>query len=100
MFACLQAAFRDLDDKSGIDEAGLRFSGFDGNTAGKQLGYVRYNQEVKGYHWSFVDEMDDLNSHCPMLDGYRSMLREWKRSDDRNELTKEDIRRITQARRE
>lgn len=98
MFSCLHAAYRDIDDKSGIDDAALRFSGFDGNAESKQLAYLRYTCEVKGYRRSFIDALDDLNSHWPMLEEYRNMLREWNRSDDPSDLTREDIRRIMEAR--
>jgi len=39
----------------------------------------------------------DFNSHFPMLDRYRAMLAEWKRSADPARLMSDDIVRITSA---
>jgi uncharacterized protein YfbU (UPF0304 family) len=36
----------------------------------------------------------DLNSHMPTLDRYRVMLRRWKASKNRYDLTRDDVLRI------
>ena len=42
-----------------------------------------------------VKPKHDLNSHVPMLEAYRRMLRMWMTCSDRHNLSKEDVIRIT-----
>ena len=37
---------------------------------------------------------DDYNTHCPVPAEYREMLKEWKASRDKFNLTAEDVKRI------
>jgi uncharacterized protein YfbU (UPF0304 family) len=95
MFRCLKYAYDELRDKSGIDEVWVNFGGFDGNRETKQLGYARFLLEDEE---NFPNLGRDVrNSHMPILDIYRQMLAEWKRSSNKCNLTKGDIIRITSA---
>ncbi len=99
MFRVLtQAADRhDISDED-VKRA-ITFEGFDGNEEPRQYGYAQYFVVRKGRFEEFnpAGEHGDLNSHMPRLDKYRSMLAEWKQSQDRSRLTEEDVRRIANA---
>lgn len=95
MFNVLRILYSRLEDKSGIDEYKVKFSGFDGNQEVKQLSYARYLKK----DGRFTDlENIDSNSHFPVLAIYRRMVTEWNRSDNKYELSKDDIIHITNAR--
>ncbi len=95
MFDALRICYARLEDNSGIDEYQVRFLGFDGNHEAKQLLYARYLKK----DGRFADlENIDSNSHLRVLPIYRRMLAEWNRSDNKYELSKDDIMRITNAR--
>jgi uncharacterized protein YfbU (UPF0304 family) len=99
MFRMIKRAYDALDDKSGIEEWATRFDGFDGNDEPKQMAYARYYCSLDGGKFAELDRGDDFNSHSPTLDAYRRMLGEWQNSEDRYHLTKDDLVRITSARR-
>lgn len=96
MFEALRLAYSKMDDKSGLEEFNIKFAGFDGNNETKQLIYTAYLQKND----KFVDlsGLDGLNSHAPVLAGYRRMLSEWQQSDNPYSLRKEDVLRIASAR--
>jgi uncharacterized protein len=96
MFSEIKTDFTSLTDKSGIDEWATKFIGFDGNDETKQMGYVRYIVE-QGNRFETLDRGDNFNSHAPMLEPYRRMLREWNSSTNKMHLTKVDLIRITSA---
>jgi uncharacterized protein YfbU (UPF0304 family) len=87
-------AIRRVEDKSGIDEWRTKFGGFDGNNEAAQMGFARYFCE-NGHRFAELDKGDNFNSHCPTLQRYRPMLREWKSSKDKYNLTRNDLVRIT-----
>jgi len=91
MFTAIKDTYNRLQDTSGINDLWIKFIGFDGNNEGKFLGYTHFLVEVQGK----FPEIDHINSHAPMLPGYRQMLAEWKQSKDRQNLTKDDLIRIT-----
>lgn len=96
MFSALKSGFEQLSDKSVIEEPKIRFLGFDGNNEVKQWAYAKY---LRGDgRFTNLDLGDNYNSHFPMLAGYRRMLNVWKRSDNRFNLSKEEIVNITNAR--
>jgi uncharacterized protein YfbU (UPF0304 family) len=94
LHSTLKRCYGALADKSGIDEDRLTFSGFDGNNEGKQMAYARYYCNLDGGRFDDLYVVD-LNSHFPTMQRYRPMVAEWKESDNKYELTKEDIVRIT-----
>lgn len=95
MFDALKISYAGLQDNSEIEEYQVKFLGFDGNNEAKQLLYARYLKKDD----RFADlENVDSNSHLPVIPMYRRMLGEWNRSDNKYELSKDDIVRITNAR--
>ena len=95
MFSSLENSFANLSDKSEINEYHIRFAGFDGNNEVKQLSYATYLKK----DGRFADLKNvDSNSHAPLLSVYRRMLVEWYRSDNKYNLSKEDVIRIASAR--
>jgi len=98
MFSALKRAYEALDDKSGIEEWTVKFSGFDGNNETKQMAYARCFCSLDGGRFTELDRGDDFNSHSPVLDAYRRMLIEWRNSEDRYHLSEDDLVRITSAR--
>jgi uncharacterized protein YfbU (UPF0304 family) len=99
MHQTLKRAYDKLEEKSGIEDHRVRFAGFDGNDAveGTMMAYARWYCNSHGGRFKDLDRGDDFNSHALMLDSYRSMLKEWEKSADKNRLTKDDIIRITSA---
>lgn len=82
-------------DQTGIDKHWTTFPGFDGNTESKQLGYVRhFCHDPKTFeHFSRAGNFD---SHFNGgLELFRRMLKEWVKSVNKRDLTKEDLVRIT-----
>lgn len=98
MFSTLNRAYEALDDKSGIEEWTVKFSGFDGNNETKQLAYGRFFCSSDGGRFQDLDRPKDFNSHSPVLAGYRRMLGEWRRSADKYHLDRDDVIRISSAR--
>jgi uncharacterized protein YfbU (UPF0304 family) len=98
MFGAIKTAYDALEDKSEIEEWTARFDGFDGNNETKQMAYARYFCSLDGGRFTELDRGDDFNSHTPVLDAYRRMLIEWRNSEDRYHLSKDDLVRITSAR--
>jgi uncharacterized protein YfbU (UPF0304 family) len=92
MFRMLETAYARLDDKSGIDQGKLKFSGFDGNNESTHLGYADFLINTQG-RWQ-ESQAKDLNSHLPKLESYRRMLQRWESSVDQYNLGKDDILRI------
>jgi uncharacterized protein YfbU (UPF0304 family) len=95
MHRALERAYDALEDKAGIEEYGVRFSGFDGNNETDQFGYLRHLRETG--RWTEFKLRDDGNSHMPTLGRYRAMLAVWRTTRDKHELTKDDVSRISNA---
>lgn len=93
MFDALGYAYRELQDKSGIEERDIEFSGFDGNNEGKQLRYWRYLYMDD----RFRDLGEPRNSHMPTLARYRRMLDAYERGNKGIRLTRADIQRVIEA---
>jgi hypothetical protein len=75
----------------------LRFAGFDGNDESRHYSYATFLLEDRGLWRESRREDEDYNTHFPILDDYREMLREWKASADRMNLTRGDFERIQAA---
>lgn len=98
MFSNLKYSYEKLQDKSGIDEYRISFSGFDGNNEGAYLDYAdHYCNREDDIRYPELGFPKDLNSHAPLLGGYRRMLEEWRTSKDKLHLSKTEIIRITEA---
>lgn len=96
MFRSLKRSHEDLEGKSGIEKANIKFRGFDGNNETKQMAYTRFLVKREG-KFTMLEQGDNFNSHIPMLSHYRKMLTEWKASNEKYNLTKKDITRIIKA---
>lgn len=99
MYSQLTYSYNRLDDKSGIDTLFLKFRGFDGNNESKYMSYTQYfiNDLDRFPELKYEQKRPDFNSHMPTLHKYRPMLNEWNKTDDKFNLSKEDINRILQA---
>jgi uncharacterized protein len=103
MYTTLQQSYEALEDKAGLEPSDVVFRGFDGNNEGEYLGYARFlmEQEDKYGHLKLVGK--SLNSHAPVLPGYRRMVAVWEPMQKAlkvdGELTAEQIRTILDARR-
>ena len=98
MFSAIKRSYDLMEDKSGIEAWTTSFSGFDGISETNQMTYARYFCGRNGGIFSELDKGDDFNSHAPTLDSYRRMLSEWANSDNKPQLSKEELIRITNAR--
>ncbi len=98
MFKLLRRAYDDLQEKPDIEELLLKFSGFDGNNERKQLSYARFFLSHDSGRVNDLDWPDVSNSHFPVIEDYRRMLIEWKKSKKEYHLTPDDIVRISSAR--
>ena len=98
MFRGLKFAYKNLEDKEGINESATRFAGFDGNNESKYMAYARYFCQADGGRYPELDRGDKFNSHIRMLDAYRRMLAQWRPCDKTRLLSKDEIMRITEAR--
>ena len=98
MFRSLQFYYEKLEDKSGIDEKLIQFPGFDGNDESVELRYVQYHLEDLGNYKELSESSHNVgfNSHEPLLDTYRSMLRTWKESKNKLKLSREEIFKLIQ----
>jgi uncharacterized protein len=96
MFRSMRIAFDRLADKSGIDQNGLIFRGFDGNYESSYYGLTAYLFDVQNKYEDLHTEWG-CNSHFPMLPSYIPMLKVWISLPDRLKLSKQDILNITLA---
>ncbi len=94
-FDRLEWTYQTLDDKTGVDPQRMKFLGFDGNTEGDYMAYADYI--LRSGRFTTLQRPHGLNSHAPTLNRYRRIVAAWKESEDRNELTKEDLIRIGDA---
>ena len=88
MFKALGACYDALPDKSGVDESKLRFDGFDGNNENRAMEIARELATVNR-------DIVVFNSHMPRLQGYLELVQRWKDSKDKQNLTRDDLIRIT-----
>lgn len=78
----------------------LIFRGFDGNNEPKEYVYTQYLIiDLGGWtELKYGNKHPNFNSHTRMLDIYRNMYSEFKKSDDPSNLSESDIKRILEAR--
>jgi uncharacterized protein YfbU (UPF0304 family) len=92
MYRAINDSYSRLSDKSEIDEARVRFQGFDGNNEAEELAYARFTVNRVGRYEEFKEAVN--NSHAPLMHWYNDRLTRWKASADPYNLTREDIVRI------
>jgi uncharacterized protein len=97
MYTAIQRAYEALDDKTGIEEWRTEFPGFDGNYETAYMGYARFVVEKEGRFSFLKPHSPDFNSHMPTLDSYRRMIGVWNLTNNRYELTRDDIIAILDA---
>ncbi len=96
MFATLDTCYRGMEDKSGIDPSKLKFQGFDSEVEGGQWLYTQFLQNERR-QYSGVSLSLDSYTTAAMLPIYRAMAKAWIVSADMNNLSKEDLIRISNA---
>lgn len=94
MYRALFCAIK-LHPKAAMNRKHAKFQGFDGNNEELHLAYARFLIEDLG-NWA-ESKLPELNSHRQVLGRYRAMLRLWKETPERFELTPGDVNRITAA---
>lgn len=100
MYSELLWSFQKLKDKSGVKETDIWFPGFDGNYEGRQMSYANYFLFDLDRYESLHNQVkkNRCNSHCPMLDTYRKMLRAFRPlKRPTNPLSAGDIKAILAA---
>lgn len=99
MYRAITFSFKELQDKSGIDEGRVRFSGFDGNNEGKQFSYAQYFIVDLGRfeELSYDAKYPNFNSHREMLEKYRRMLLVWRGYQKRFELDRSQLLKLLEA---
>jgi uncharacterized protein YfbU (UPF0304 family) len=95
MFHQIQNSLEDLGEIE-VEKSKVTFVGFDVDHESPQFSYTKYLIKTRPIYQKLTDEVAD--SHFPMLTIYRRMLDEWKRSDNKYQLTKDDIVRIANSR--
>ena len=95
MYYEMKRTYESLKDKSGLEKEKIDFRGFDGNTEGGHMLYARFICRASDGRFQNLAKDNDLNSHDQLLTRYRRMLKEFKKSDNRHTLTKDDLVRIT-----
>lgn len=98
MFQLLKDAAGTGEGIPGVEPWQVQFAGFDGNSEGTQMAYVRYVCSLNGGRPTGLETWDDFNSHTPLsLDRYRRQLAEWRASKTTYSLTADDVKRIASA---
>lgn len=97
MFRAIARATVEHGVPDGFDEWELRFHGFDGKSEAKLLGFTKFLVEQKGDWQEHAQAGDELDSHMPMLDHYRAMLRQWEGIDNCYKLTQDQLLDIARA---
>lgn len=96
MYRALKSSFKNLKDRSGINEEDLLFRGFNKTTEEHLLAYAKYFlfdlQRFKELHKE--EFYPSLESPTPMLKQYRRMLLAWNEFPDKENMTKEQIQQL------
>jgi uncharacterized protein YfbU (UPF0304 family) len=99
MFRAIDRSLRQIDDTTGLDIAHLRFQGFDGNEEGPQYSFTKYfciENPERPFEESFPDGvMLNIPHRLPL---YLSMIAVWDELKNKQNLTKENLIRIQEAR--
>lgn len=97
IYSDLRYSYKQLSDKSGIDEHALIFPGFDGNNEA-ELRHFAHALSKNGRYIETVGR-DARNSHMPTTDMYRRQISEWKNlGSPKYPFSKEQVEKIIDAR--
>lgn len=95
MYSALGDSLYRLDNKDGISEEDVSFSGFDGNNETDLMAYAKFLIFDEG---KFSDLLDvsgfALNSHFPIMNSYRKCLDRWASKKEPHRMDVETIRYI------
>jgi uncharacterized protein YfbU (UPF0304 family) len=96
MFIAIKEASDGITDRSGIKEAWIDFEGYDNNS---EDDYRQAQERICAGGYGPLGDVAYITSGCSnTVRRYQMMLEAWKRSRDRQNLTKEDLVRITNVR--
>lgn len=80
----------------------VQFKGFDGNAESEYLSYTQFIVLTLGKFAELKPPLQpyvSFNSHMPSVDMYNRMLNEWRKSQDKWDLTADEVNRILDAQR-
>lgn len=89
MYDALQTSVTQLGAGAGIADSKVRFLGFDGNNEGRFMGYSRFI--VEGGQFDYLDMNKDHNSHMPMVQSYKQMLKKWRALGESHAMPAGDV---------
>jgi uncharacterized protein len=98
MYEALKFGSKNFHDIIGIDQRHIKFMGFDGNEEAKLMNYTNHIIEERGTFKELKNDNPGFNSHCPMLEIYREILKEWRKSTQPFNLSAAEIERIVAVR--
>ena len=98
MFSTLTSACREIDC-SDIEHNLLEFWGFDTSRESQYWSYANLILNKEKRYQEITPLTENVDSHIPMLPIYKAMLEEWRKCN-KFDLSKEDVIRITSARKQ
>ena len=97
VYSVLRDSYKQLSDKSGIDEHAVTFPGFDGNNEAELLHFA--HALSKNGNYAETIGKDARNSHMPTTDMDRRQITEWKNlGSPRYPFSREEVLKIVDAR--
>lgn len=97
IYADLNASYKQLADKSGIEPHQVVFPGFDGNNESELLSFARALR--KGGHFTNTLTKEGKNSHMPTRAIYGRMIAKWiELGEPKYPLSREQITELVAAR--
>ena len=96
MYRAITYSFKRIKDVIDIKPTDIEFHGYDGNTESEQFSYTNYfiNDLGRFEELKPSSGYPDFNSHWPMIEKYRRMLKVWKKYSDKNNLSEEQIEEL------
>jgi hypothetical protein len=99
MFRAITFSLNKLNDTSRLDVPRLKFRGFDGNHETRQFSYTQYFISDLGRYeeLKYGAESGYFNSHAPMIDAYREMLKRWRDNGKSFEMSKSELAALIES---
>lgn len=95
MFSMIHFSLKKSGDESLKADSRLVFGGFDGNSVVPRYSYVNYL--YRRGQWTHLTEDGWKNSHFPVIDMYRAMLRAWEGMGKPTEFDDDQLRQLSAA---
>ena len=94
MYNDIQWSYENLNNKDGIDKDKIIFKGFDLNFESERYEYINFLLKPGVTDEFLPQRANDLNSHCSMLEEYRTMYSKYEKIKERKskELDEEQIK--------